>query len=90
MSITRFMIATAVAVRSTTPSTVGRSCPLAPVYASHPRPWMLKSDSVMIAPPTSSATSSPNSVTIGVRLARRPCLRITVRSGRPLARAVRM
>ena len=51
---------------------------------------MLKTDSVMIAPPTSSATSRPNSVTIGVRLARRPCLKITCRSDSPFARAVRM
>ena len=51
---------------------------------------MLKTDSVMIAPPTSSAMSSPKIVTIGVRLARRPCLRITLRSESPLARAVRM
>jgi hypothetical protein len=46
---------------------------------------MLNTDSVMIAPPTSSAMSSPNIVTIGVRLARRPCLRITWRSVSPFA-----
>ena len=32
----------------------------------------------------------PKMVMIGVSAARRPCLPITVRSGRPLARAVRM
>ena len=32
----------------------------------------------------------PKMVTIGVSAARSPCLTITVRSGRPLDRAVRM
>ena len=58
--------------------------------AQAPTPWKLKTVSVMTAPPISSATSMPNIVTIGVRLARRPCLKITLRSDRPLARAVRM
>ena len=60
------------------------------MIASQPSPWMLKTVSVMIAPPTSSATSSPKSVTIGIRLARRPWRKITLRSERPFARAVRM
>ena len=60
------------------------------MIASQPSPWRLKTDSVMIAPPTRSATSRPNIVTIGVRLARSPWRKITVRSGRPFARAVRM
>ena len=51
---------------------------------------MLKTLSVITAPPTSSATSRPNMVTIGARLARRPWAKITRRSERPLARAVRM
>ena len=74
----------------TTPSTVGRSWVIAPLIASQPSPCRLKTDSVMIAPPTSSAMSRPKMVTIGVRLARSPCLRITRRSERPFARAVRM
>ena len=90
MSTIRFASATAVAVQITTPSTLGRSWVSAPLNASQPRPWMLKTDSVMIAPPTSSAMSSPKMVTIGVRLARSPCLRITRRSESPFARAVRM
>ena len=55
-----------------------------------PRPSRLKTLSVMTAPPTSSATSRPNMVTIGARLARRPWPKITRRSDRPFARAVRM
>ena len=90
MSTKRFMNATAVAVTTTTPSTVGRSWVVAPLIASHPSPWMLNTVSVMIAPPTSRAMSSPKIVTIGVRLARSPCWRITLRSESPLARAVRM
>ena len=38
----------------------------------------------MIAPPTSSAMSRPNIVTIGVRLARSPCLKITRALGQAL------
>ncbi len=66
MSTIRFMIATAAAVRTTTPST--RRQVLADgarVIASQPSPWMLNTVSVMIAPPTSSATSRPKMVTIG-------------------------
>ena len=44
----------------------------------------------MIAPPSSAPRSMPKIVMIGVSAARSPCLTITVRSGRPLARAVRM
>ena len=55
-----------------------------------PRPSRLKTLSVITAPPTSSATSSPNMVTIGARLARSPWRKITRLSERPLARAVRM
>ena len=49
-----------------------------------------KIDSVMIAPPSRPARSRPAAVTMGVRPARRACLPMTVRSGSPLARAVRM
>ena len=41
MSTTRFMNATAAAVTTTTPSTVGRSWVVALVIASQPSPWML-------------------------------------------------
>ena len=46
--------------------------------------------SVRIAPPSSSPRSRPKIVRIGVSAERSPCLTTTVRSGRPLARAVRM
>ena len=46
--------------------------------------------SVRIAPPSSSPRSRPKMVRIGVSAARSPCRTTTVRSGKPLARAVRM
>jgi hypothetical protein len=67
-----------------------RSCPPTAWTVSWPMPGRLKIDSVMIAPPSSAARSRPNTVTIGVRPARRPCLRTTRFSVRPFARAVRM
>ena len=51
---------------------------------------MLNTPPVMTAPPISSAMSIPSIVTMGVRLARKPCLKMTRRSERPFARAVRM
>ena len=58
---------------------------------SAPTPGMLNTVSVRIALPASStATSSPSRVTIGVIALRRAWVMITFRSGSPLARAVRM
>ena len=53
-------------------------------------PGMLKTDSVRIAPPSRMPMSSPSTVTTGVIAERTPWCRITRRSRRPFARAVRM
>ena len=53
-------------------------------------PGMLNTVSVRIAPPSRTPMSSPAAVTIGVIAERMPWRKITRRSGRPLARAVRM
>ena len=53
-------------------------------------PGMLKTLSVRIAPPTRMPMSRPSTVTIGVSAERAPWWKITRRSDRPLARAVRM
>ena len=84
------MTTTATAPSITTPTTVGRSWLNVESMAIQPRPWMLKTDSVMIAPPTSRAMSMPNIVTIGARLARSAWCVMTRRSDSPLALAVRM
>ena len=53
-------------------------------------PGMSNTVSVSTAPPSSSAMSSPSTVTSGVIAERMPCFITTFRSRRPLARAVRM
>ena len=53
-------------------------------------PGMLNTVSVRIAPPSRMPMSRPSSVTIGVIAARTPWRKITRRSDRPFARAVRM
>ena len=62
----------------------GRSCRNTESMAMKPRPSRLNTLSVITAPPTSSAMSSPNIVTIGARLARRPWRKMTVSLGQPL------
>ena len=70
---------------------IGRSERLIALKVSAPTPGMLKTVSVRIALPASStATSRPSSVTIGVIALRKTCLAITRLSGRPIARGVRM
>ena len=55
-----------------------------------PTPWRSKTVSVRMAPPPSTAPkSSPQSVTMGIIELRSTWRRITWRSERPLARAVR-
>ena len=49
-----------------------------------PSPSRLKTLSVITAPPTSSAMSRPNIVTIGARLARRPWRKMTLALRQPL------
>ncbi len=58
--------------------------------AKRPTPWMLKTVSVRIAPPIRMPMSRPSTVMTGVIAERTPWRRITRRSVRPLARAVRM
>ena len=79
-----------VAVTKVMPTITGRSASFTELTAREPSPGRLKMLSVMIAPPSRPARSSPAAVTIGVKPARKACFRMTMRSGRPLARAVRM
>ena len=81
---------TKVAVTSTTAVITGRSACSTESTASLQSPGRLKICSVMTAPPTSVARSRPAAVTIGVKPARKAWRRMTSRSDRPLARAVRM
>ncbi|MNW69015.1 hypothetical protein D3C74_479290 [compost metagenome] len=55
-----------------------------------PMPGRAKTFSVMIAPPRSVMTSIGTIVASGISVLRNPWRMMTVRSGRPLARAVRM
>ena len=52
-------------------------------------PGSEKIDSMMIAPPISTGSSSAKIVMIGISALRNVCRKITNRSGSPLARAVR-
>ena len=90
MSTMRFIIVTAIATTTVTASTTGRS-PWNTEFTAHwPMPWRLNTVSVITAPPSSAPRSRPMRVTTGVRLARRPCLKITLDSDSPLTLAVRM
>ena len=55
-----------------------------------PIPGMLKMDSTTVAPESSPMNVCPTVVTIGMSAFFKACLYTTVRSLRPLARAVRM
>ena len=73
-----------------TPMIGGRSRLCTESAAYCPTPFRLKTVSVKIAPPPSTAAKSrPKSVTIGIREFRRTCLTITRFAGSPLALAVR-
>ena len=58
--------------------------------ASCPSPGQLKTVSTMIAPESRYPICSPAIVTTGSTALRRACFQMTLRSGSPLARAVRM
>ena len=77
MSTIRFISVTAIATTTVTASTTGRSPWNTEVTAHWPTPWRLNTVSVITAPPSSAPRSRPIRVTTGVRLARRPCLKIT-------------
>ena len=80
----------AMAPISTVPCTIGRSAFWIASNAVRPMPGMLKTVSVRIAPPNRMPRSRPKIVTIGVIAERTPWRKMTRRSLRPLARAVRM
>lgn len=61
-----------------------------PVANSSPIPFQPNTCSVITAPPIRPAKSKAMIVVMGISELRNACFRITWRSGRPLARAVRM
>jgi hypothetical protein len=65
------------------------SASLSAVMKYRPMPSSEKMVSVMMAPPRRPPKLSAITVTSGIRALRKPCFMITVRSGRPFARAVR-
>jgi hypothetical protein len=86
----RLKITTRMARNITTPIVRLRSCWKMPASSSRPRPGHAKMVSVTTAPPSSNTKSMAQMVARGIRAFRRPCSRITVRRGSPLARPVRM
>ena len=81
---------TASARKSVAPWTVMMSPRVMASKVRRPMPGMLNTVSVRIAPPTRMPMSRPSTVTTGVIAERAPWRKITRRSERPLARAVRM
>ena len=63
---------------------------VSPVRNISPMPFQPKTDSVMTAPPIRPAKSKAAMVAIGISALRKAWRKITVRSLRPLERAVRM
>jgi len=90
MSTTKFAITMKNAASITTPMISGKSWFWIARTVNCPRPGSENVVSVRMAPPSSSPRSMPKMVRIGVSAGRRPWRAITVRSGRPLARAVLM
>ena len=90
MSTTKFATMTNTAATRTVAVMVGKSYSVTAPIANLPSPGKLKMYSVMTAPPSKPARSKPAEVTIGVKPARKACLRKTTRSESPLALAVRM
>lgn len=90
MSARRFISTAAVPVIRKKAITGAGSTWFRPVAKSSPMPFQPKTRSVITAPPISPAKSKAMMVVMGISELRKACLRITWRSPRPLARAVRM
>ena len=68
----------------------GMSAWVIDVYEAKPMPRMENSVSVISAPENSPGSVPPSMVTSGMKVLRKAWRLMTVRSGTPLARAVRM
>jgi hypothetical protein len=90
MSTSMFATTMKNAASSTTPMISGKSWFWIARMVNCPSPGKENVTSVSTAPPISSPRSIPKIVRIGVSAARRPWRTTTLRSRRPLARAVRM